>query len=90
MKDINVWKHTSILRGDGMCMGKITIRCPQCSSKLEVTRPDSLHPYWAFEKPSTKETKSQVIEETYICKNQSCQAKFTVYWYEAELLLDRV
>ena len=65
-----------------MCMGKVVVRCPQCKQQLQVTRPDSAHPFWSLEKPKKDEGVSNVVEQTLECKNHKCASKFTVYWYD--------
>ncbi len=65
-----------------MCLGKVVVRCPKCHKPLQVTRPDSSHPFWSLDKPDESEGKVDVVEQVYECKNQSCGNKFTVYWYD--------
>ena len=72
-----------------MCKGRVTLRCPNCNWQLEVTRPDSVHPSFSLGKPQENEVQGNIVEEVYNCKNPRCNAKITVYWYEAKLFLDR-
>jgi hypothetical protein len=60
-----------------VCMGKVVVRCPKCSSPIQVARPDSAHPFWSLSKP-----KPDVLEQVLECKNSSCASKFAVYWYD--------
>ncbi|MFB3888090.1 MAG: hypothetical protein ACE14S_01250 [Candidatus Bathyarchaeia archaeon] len=69
-------------------MGNVTLSCPSCKRKFTVTRPDSLHPSWSLEKPQESEA-GDVVEQVYGCKNPGCNAKFTVYWFETMMFLDR-
>ena len=71
-------------------MGKVVLRCPNCSQQVVVMRPDSLHPRRSFEKPQLSKVAADVIEQVYDCKNPSCQAKYTVYWYDKQKLLEIV
>ena len=68
--------------GTSMCMGKVIVRCPNCRQQLQVTRPDSGHPFWSLEKPDESEGKVNVVQQVLKCKNSSCGAKFTVFWYD--------
>ena len=73
-----------------MCMGKVTLRCPSCSQQVAVMRPDSVHPLWSLEKPQESDVAFDVLEQVYDCKNPSCNAKFTVYWYDKQKVLETV
>jgi hypothetical protein len=68
--------------GKPMCMGKVVIRCPKCKKLLQVTRPDSAHPFWSLDKPTEDEDVSNVIEQVLECKDSACASKFSVYWYD--------
>jgi hypothetical protein len=65
-----------------MCMGKVVVRCPKCKSSLQVTRPDSAHPFWSLEKPKEDEEITNVITQVLECKNTTCGSKFSIYWYD--------
>ena len=65
-----------------MCMGKVVVRPPKCKSKLQVTRPDSSHPFWSLDKPKEDEGVANVLEQTLECRNEACASKFVVYWYD--------
>jgi len=65
-----------------MCMGKVAVRCPKCKRTLQVTRPDSSHPFWSLDKPREDEDIANVLEQTLDCKNEACGSKFSVYWYD--------
>ncbi len=68
--------------GKSMCMGKVVVRCPKCKKQLQVTRPDSAHPFWSLDKPKEDENVSNVVEQVLECKNSACASRFTVYWYD--------
>lgn len=63
-------------------MGKVVVCCPKCKQQLQVTRPDSVHPFWSLEKPKKDEGVSNVVEQTLECRDSTCSSKFTVYWYD--------
>jgi len=63
-------------------MGKVVVRCPRCAKQLQVTRPDSNHPFWALDKPKGDEGIADVVEQVLECKNKDCVSKFSIYWYE--------
>ena len=63
-------------------MGKVVVCCPKCGQALQATRPDSAHPFWSLEKPDESEGKVNVAEQVLKCRNPSCGAKFTVFWYD--------
>ena len=65
-----------------MCMGKVVVRCPKCKRQLQVTMPDSAHPYWSLDKPKEDEDVSNLVEQVLECKNSACASKFTLYWYD--------
>jgi len=65
-----------------MCMGKVVVRCPKCTRRLQVTRPDSTHPFWSAEKPKEDEGIVDVVEQVLECKNTDCTSKFSIYWYD--------
>jgi hypothetical protein len=65
-----------------MCMGKVVVRCPKCKRQLQVTRPDSVHPFWSTEKPKKDEGVVNVEKQVLECKNQMCASKFSIYWYD--------
>jgi hypothetical protein len=65
-----------------MCMGKVVVRCPKCKRPQQVTRPDSVHPFWSLEKPGDKEDKVNFVEQMLECKNSDCGTKFNIYWYD--------
>jgi len=65
-----------------MCMGKVVVRCPKCKRTLQVTRPDSSHPFWSLNKPKEDEDIANVLEQTLECKNETCASKFVIYWYD--------
>ena len=71
-----------------MCLGKVTLRCPNCRRQFVVTRPDSSHPSWSLDKPENKPD-ADVIEQVYDCKNPNCKSTFTVYWHDTQMFLDR-
>ena len=64
-----------------MCMGKVVVRCPVCKNPIQVTRPDSSHPFWSLKKPGKDEGIDNVVEQTLECKNSAC-ANFSIYWYD--------
>ena len=68
--------------GKSMCMGKVVVSCPKCKKQLQVTRPDSAHPFWSLDKPKEDENMSNVVEQVLECKNSICTARFTIYWYD--------
>ena len=68
--------------GKSMCMGKVVVRCPICKRTLQVTRPDSAHPYWSLDKPKKDEDIENVSEQTLECRNEACASKFVIYWYD--------
>ncbi len=70
-------------------MGKVALYCPNCRQQITITRPDSAHPYWSFIKPPKSEVEADVLEQVYECKNVNCGSKFTVYWCETRIALDR-
>lgn len=65
-----------------MCLGQVIISCPDCKRELKVTRPDSSHTCWSFDKPKDAEAAADFVEQVYVCKSPYCGAKFSVYWYE--------
>lgn len=65
-----------------MCMGKVVIRCPKCKRTIQVTRPDSSHPFWSLDKPREDEGIVNVLEQPLQCVNKACGSTFSVYWYE--------
>ena len=65
-----------------MCMGRVSLSCPNCKQELTVARPDSSHSCWSFDKPKDTEVEADVVEQVYVCKNPYCSAKFSVYWHE--------
>ncbi len=65
-----------------MCLGKVAVRCPKCKQTLQVTRPDSVHPFWSLDKPREDEDVANVLEQTLECKNKVCASKFVVFWYD--------
>ena len=65
-----------------MCMGKVVVCCPVCKSQIQVTRPDSGHPFWSADKPVKDEGIENVVEQVLECKNPSCASKFSIYWYD--------
>ena len=65
-----------------MCMGKVVVRCPKCNRTLQVTRPDSGHPFWSLDKPKDDEDAANFLDQTLECKNKDCASKFVVYWYD--------
>jgi hypothetical protein len=65
-----------------MCMGKVVVRCPVCSSQVQVARPDSGHPFWSINKPQKDEGIVNVVEQVLECGNPKCASKFSVYWYD--------
>ena len=65
-----------------MCMGKVVVCCPVCKSQIQVTRPDSSHPFWSTNKPGKDEGIENVVEQVLECKNPSCALKFSIYWYD--------
>jgi len=56
--------------------------CPKCKSKTAITRPDSGHPFWSLEKPVKDEGIAGYVEQAIECKNQTCAATFSVYWFD--------
>jgi len=72
-----------------MCLGKITVTCPNCKQPLQLVRPDSLHPYCSLERPTENVINDDVVEQSYTCKNPSCGAKLKLYWYDTKMFLDR-
>jgi hypothetical protein len=64
------------------------MRCPYCNQHFAVTRPDSMHPCWSFEKPAADSVDKSVIEQTFECGNPQCGAKFTIYWFDSPLALN--
>ena len=68
-----------------MCKAKAALRCPNCKTKLEVTRPDTLHPLCSLEKPRDEDVAGDVVAQVYTCKNPDCNANVTVYWHESKL-----
>jgi len=65
-----------------MCMGKVVVRCPKCKSTLQVTRPDSTHPFWSTDKPSQDEGIADVLTQVLECNNTTCASKFSIFWYD--------
>ncbi len=65
-----------------MCLGKVFVRCPKCNRTLQVTRPDSNHPFCSLEKPREDEDIANFLEQNLECKNEACASKFVVYWYD--------
>ena len=65
-----------------MCMGKVVVCCPVCKNQIQVTRPDSNHPFWSIDKPSKDEGIADVVEQVLECKNLTCASKFSIYWYD--------
>ena len=80
----NKFESQLVVDGDGesMCMGKVVVGCPKCKRQLQVTRPDSDHPFWSLDKPKEDEDVSNVVEQVLECKNSACASRFTVYWYD--------
>ena len=72
-----------------MCLGKVTVVCPNCRQPLRLVRPDSLHQYCTLEKPAEDEVNSDVIEQLYTCNNPLCGAKLKLYWYDVQMYLAR-
>lgn len=68
-----------------MCRAGVALRCPLCKRKLEVTRPNSLHPLCSLDKPKDDEVEGDVVTQVYTCKNLDCNANVTVYWHEVKL-----
>jgi hypothetical protein len=66
---------------------RAALRCPNCKTKLEVSRPDSLHPFCSLEKPRDDEIEKSVVTQVYSCKNPNCNFNVPVYGYET--LFDR-
>ncbi len=64
-----------------MCMAKVVVCCPKCKTPQQVTRPDSNHPFWSFEKPAGTEESVSSVEQALACKNSGCNEKFNIYWY---------
>jgi uncharacterized protein YbaR (Trm112 family) len=71
-----------IVEDKSMCMGKVIVCCPVCKSPMQVTRPDSGHPFWSTDKPEKDEGVDSVVEQVLQCKNPACAAKFSIYWYD--------
>jgi len=66
-----------------MCMGKVVVQCPKCNIRVQLTRPDSSHPFWSTEKPREDEgIAADVVEQVVECKTQTCTTKFSIYWYD--------
>jgi len=65
-----------------MCMGKVVVSCPKCKSKIQITRPDSGHPFWSTNKPEKDEGITDIVEQSVECKNQTCASKFLIYWFD--------
>ena len=65
-----------------MCMGKVVVSCPECKSKIPLTRPDSGHPFWSLNKPSVEEGVADYVEQAVECNNSTCAYKFSVYWFD--------
>ncbi len=63
-------------------MGKTLVRCPTCKTQIQLTRPDSSHPFWSTDKPSKDEGIADVTEQVVQCTNSVCGAKFSVYWFD--------
>ena len=72
-----------------MCLGKVTVICPNCKQPLQLIRPDSLHPYCSLERPTEDVINDDIIEQPYTCKNPACGAKLKLYWYDTKMFLDR-
>lgn len=65
-----------------MCMGKVVVSCPKCRSKIQISRPDSSHPFWSINKPEKDEGIADVVEQSVECKNPACASQFLIYWFE--------
>jgi hypothetical protein len=65
-----------------MCMGKVVVRCPICKNQIQVTRPDSSHPFWTISKPREDEGVANIVEQVLECKNSSCASQFSIFWYD--------
>jgi hypothetical protein len=52
-----------------MCMARPKLICPNCKKQVAVTRPDSAHTYWSFEKPNENDVKTDIIEQNFECNN---------------------
>ncbi len=65
-----------------MCMGKAVVSCPKCKSKIQVTRPDSGHPFWSTDMPGKDEGILDVVKQAIECKNSACSNKFAIYWFD--------
>jgi len=74
-----------VMRVVCLCKARVALRCPNCKKKLEVTRPDSLHPLCSLEMPRDDEVEGDVVMHVYTCKNPDCNAAVTVYWHKAKL-----
>jgi hypothetical protein len=68
--------------GMSMCMGKVVVRCPKCGDQIQLTRPDSHHPFWSTDKPGKDEGIVDVVEQVVECRRQTCASKFHIYWYD--------
>ena len=52
-----------VVEDKSVCMGKVIVCCPACQSHINVTRPDSSHPFWSTNKPGKDEgVESSVVE----------------------------
>jgi len=65
-----------------MCMGKVVVSCPNCKSKVSLTRPDSNHPFWSIDEPAKDEGIAGYVKQVIECKNSTCASKFSVYWFD--------
>lgn len=65
-----------------MCMGKVVVSCPKCRSKIQITRPDSGHPFWSIDKPEKDEGVADVVEQPVECRNPACTSQFLIYWFD--------
>jgi hypothetical protein len=63
-------------------MGKAIVCCPTCKSRIQVTRPDSGHPFWSTAKPGKDEGIAEVVEQSIECKNPMCATKFSIFWFD--------
>jgi hypothetical protein len=73
-----------------MCMARPKLICPNCKKKVAVTRPDSAHTYWSFEKPNENDIKTDIIEQNFECNNSDCKNKFKLYWFDEKFFIDRL
>ena len=63
-------------------MGKVVVRCPTCKNQIQITRPDSGHPFWSVDRPKKDEGIENIVEQSIECKNSNCASKFSLYWYD--------